>query len=234
MRNMLKKEFLLMFRTSKWIILAWGVFQVLIPVVLVRETANLIQDQATLNRLFVQMLVFYPMMTIPVVCVLVFTGGVNEERRQGILMILLANGVKQEQIWRGKLIASLIVSEGISLLVEGVTLFLLRMINGFWLSFSLKEAIFLLFLVPFVAMVISGVLCLVLWGFQHGQLFATMIPYLLFFGCCFTSVFKVNLIEKVSLLLGLGIFSAGVIVVIISERLVALFSNEHIVNLGRL
>ena len=234
MKNMLKKEFLLMFRTSKWIILAWCVFQVLIPVVFVRETANLIQDQATLNRLFVQMLVFYPMMTIPVVCVLVFTGGVNEERRQGILMVLLANGVKQEQIWRGKLLASLIVSEGISLFAEGVTLFLLRMINGFWLSFSLKEALFLLFLVPFAAMVISGVLCLVLWGTGHGQLFATMVPYLLFFGCCFISVFKINLIEKVNGLLGLVVFAGGVLIIIIAERLVALFSNEHIVNLGRM
>jgi len=223
-----------MVRASKWILLLWCIFQVFAPILFLKEAASIIVDQSLLNHLFVGMIVFYPLMTIPIVSVLVFTGGVNEERKQGIIMVLLANGVSQTQIWRSKLANAFIVAELVSLMAEGVTLLSLRVINSFWLVFRAKELFFLLAFVPFVAVVISGILCFILWGFQHGQLFATMVPYLLFFGCCFMSLFKYDIINELSGLACAVIIAVGIILLVILDRLIGLFHNEYIVNLGRM
>ena len=232
MKNMIKKEMILMFRSSKWILIGWCLFQVFMPLFFVKEIADLIRDQELLNHLFVGVIIFYPLMTIPIICVLIFTGSINEERRQGILKILLANGVDAKEIWRSKLFSSLLVAEIISLLTEGVSLCFIRALKGFWLDFSTKEMLFLLLFFPFLAGVLSGCLCLVLWIFKQGQLFATMIPFIIFFGCCFAQFTQTNIIEKFNGYIICGIVMGGILLLILMEMVVGLIKKEYIVNLG--
>lgn len=62
----------------------------------------------------------------------------------------------------------------------------------------------------------------------------TMVPYLLFFGCCFLSMFKYDIISKLNGLMCVGIVIVGIILLAIMDRIIRLFHNEYIVNLGRL
>lgn len=231
MKNLVKKELLLALRYSWWLLPCILIIQVGLPLFLLKDLSGATLDPGVKNQVFSGLILLYPIMSIPMAGALVFEQSLREERKQGIVQVLLANGVSVKALWRSKLSVVLGIGEAVNLLTAGCSIAAARVVQGEWLRFSGSDLFGFFVGVPFMALVFTTVLCLPFWLFRQGQLLTGMIPQVCFFACIFLTIFQVNPVRMITLPVGLGIAVGGTVVWILAEAVAGRVSKEYVSNL---
>lgn len=229
--NLVKKELLLARRYSWWLLPCILVIQVVFPLFLLKDVLGATPDADVQNQVFCGLILLYPIMSIPMVGALVFEQSLREERKQGIIQILLANGVSVKALWRSKIAVALGIGEVVNLAAAGCSVVAARGMTGEWLRFGGSDLFWFFVGAPFLAFAFSEVLCLPFWLFRQGQLFTGMMPQALFFVCIFLTIFQVNPVRMITLPVGLGLALGGTVVWILAEVAAGRISAEYLSNL---
>ncbi|MCR5719807.1 MAG: hypothetical protein K6F84_04500 [Lachnospiraceae bacterium] len=231
MINLMRKEVLLFFRKSLAFALCALLLQVIVPLFFLDELTRGITGFDELNRLFTGFLVYFPFMSIPVVSTLVFTQNLSEERREGIIRVLLANDVKPDAIWKSKVVVAAVISEIVNLVSIGSYIVAIRLKYGEWMNFTAEQLLLLFIVIPMLSISISILLCFILWISKQGELFAGLLPYVGFFACIYFGLFNGKTLDLLNAPAVTLIVVSVLLIFGITGFLASQISKEYISNI---
>ncbi|MCL2051810.1 MAG: hypothetical protein FWG91_08800 [Lachnospiraceae bacterium] len=231
MKVLIKNEFRLCFRTIG-IVLFLALFGGIPMLLLSMAEVNSINDTSVINNLLRSSLIFLPAMLIPLIGTAVFQTSLNEERKNRILNILLADGVKPNTIWVSKMAASITIAYGISLCSLIISILFIRVSHGILINLDLESILMLLFVVPVISITFFSIIGTIMWYSKQGMFFAGLLPLVSYMGILYLNVYLIenNKSINAAMILLLALLSLAVFLVcmIIAKKV----KKEHIVNMS--
>lgn len=145
--------------------------------------------------------------------------------------MLLANGVTVRRLWRSKMIVVLLCGEVVNLISLGGSIVGVRLMQGFWIKYAAVDLVRMFLFVPFMAFVLTSILCMIIWALRQGQIISGFLPYLIFFLCIFMSLFQTDVWAKVEPI-QFYLLAAGVFIIIGLEWIASMISKEYMCSLS--
>ena len=231
MRNLIKKDIIVGLRTMGALIVLILGAQFILILGMNKEVCETITDEETLNTVLVSLIMYFPLMLMPMIGVFVSEAIVTEEKKERILQVLFANGVSITSIWRSRVIVVCSVAYIVSLLGIAISLIYIRIAYGLWLRFGLWEFWNTFILIPLITLAVINIICLISYVYKAAQSIVGMIPAIAYLIFMYLSSVQVKLFSSFNNLLVGGIILLIVACTIIScDYLVRKISREYLIN----
>lgn len=196
------------------------------------EYLSTVQETSVIRSYMMNIIIFFPAMQIPMLGTLIIQSTINEERKQHILPVLLANGVLPEKIWLSKLFVSMIASYMFCLVSVIGGILYTKTVYNIWITINLYFGINVLFLVPVAAFGFLCIIGIIMWTSKKGQFIAGFIPMVSYLVCMYLNLYlaKMKIEMNWILLLLIGTSLAGG-VFIVCFYIAKKINKEYIVNI---
>lgn len=190
MKKLLKKDFLLFYKTAGPIFCF--ISSLITPLICCVIYSDFERDivEALLSTSFV----FMSPMTVSIIISLLLTSSFAVEIKDKTIIYLLANGFRQQDIWMSKLVAAFICSY-FTLIFSNIIFEIAIYVQwGLWISLSIEQVLLVMVIFPFISLVFSSVLWLLMWTTKSlGNMMASVFPTSLYM---FSMYFCQKLVDK--------------------------------------
>lgn len=230
MKNLIQKELLLTKRVSLWFIIGNIFVSIIFMILWTKSLADnpLLKELAKI--ILKSLIVLYPTVIITLVSNTTFSTNLGEEKRQGIIRVLIANGISVKKIWTSKVLAVLIVGEIVNLLVSGFGILIFRFFMGELPRFNGNDCLFLLLIMPFLGCVLASLMCVLTWVSRVGQMMASLLPFCALFGCALCAIAQIDLMKFMTWKTGIGMLAGSFLILYLSIKIIGRVSKEYISN----
>lgn len=198
MKNLMWKEFKIGIQTVGILIILIPIIECIPTLFLSREYFATIKDFEVLRVVATNTIMYFPAMQIPMIGTLMFQSVINEERKQKIISVLLANGIKPKELWRSKILAGICTSYVMSLFGVIIGVLYCRLVYHVWIQVNYKSMMYLLIIFPAISLAFLDLISLVIWTSKKGQFFAGFIPAISYIGCMYLNLFQADIHVKIS------------------------------------
>lgn len=230
MKKLLKKDFLLFYKAAGPIFCL--IASLATPLICCVIYSDFERDivEALLSTSFV----FMSPMTISIIISLLLTSSFSVEIKDRTIIYLLANGFRQQDIWLSKLVAAFICSY-FSLIFSNLIFEVAVYVQwGFWIALSIEQLLLMLVIFPFISLVFSAVLWLLMWITKSlGNMIAGVFPTGLYM---FSMYFCQKLVEKniiINWYIVMAVITVTFVILLLIRTGVNRVSKEYWVNIHR-
>lgn len=233
MWNQIKKEWCISIRSNGILILFIALIQAIFPFMLGNDIYKLITNQEILKVTLLNTILYFPLMSMPLVAMLVAEAVMSEERKERILQVLFANGVEKKVIWKSKIIFACVISYVFNVICVLLAMFYLKITYGVWLSMDWYHGIRIFLMFPLLAFAIIDIMVTLIWTRKEAKLYIGFLPSLSYIGLIYLSSVKNDLFTQLFNNEMLFWVIIGVsLVFVISECIVSKLTKEYLINVN--
>jgi hypothetical protein len=122
--------------------------------------------------------VFSALTVITMVTLMIILSSFGDEKKEKIIIVLLANNFDPVRIWLSKLITAFSIGYVSFLLSTLLTEISVYVKWGFWMVLSVQESIMMFFMMPIISLAFCGLVWLALWVTKNiGMYLIGLIPF---------------------------------------------------------